>query len=231
MLGTSPLNPNGVAIFSISTLTAGDHSITAVYGGNRTFTNSTSPMVSQRVMGPQGFELGVDPAKMSVTAGGNVSATISATGQNGFSQAITLVCTTGLPPMSTCQFSSPSVTPGANPATSTLTITTAGPTAALTQSPLRPGSGMPYAILLLLPAMVLGSVRSAVSNRGRLLSLCIVFLMLGLSLGQVACGSGQSAAGQTSVGTGGTPVGTYNVTITGTSQATQNKISLALTVQ
>jgi hypothetical protein len=221
MLGKSVLNSSGMAIFSISTLTAGDHRITSLYSGNATFDSSTSPMVSQKVMGTPGFGLGVNPARLAVTAGASASATVSATPENGFSQTVTLACASGLPPMSTCQFSAPSVTPGA---TSTLTITTAGPTAAL----VRHGSGM-YAIWLLIPAIVLGSVGSVAPNRRKLLSWCVVFLVLGLSLGQVACGGGQSAAGQS--GTGGTPAGSYNITITGTSGATQNSTSIVLTVQ
>jgi len=96
---------------------------------------------------------------------------------------------------------------------------------------MRHASGM-YAIWLLIPAIVLGSVGVAAPRRRKLFSWCVVFLLLGLSLGQVACGGGQSAAGQTSgTGTGGTPAGSYNITITGTSGATQNSTSIVLTVQ
>jgi hypothetical protein len=222
LLGTATLNASGAASFQTSALAAGAHSITAVYSGNATFESSTSPMVSQTVVGTPGFALGVNPAKLSVAAGASASATVSATAENGFSQTLTLACASGLPPMSTCQFSSPSVSPGA---TSTLTITTAGPTAAL----MRHASGL-YAILLLIPAIVLGSLGSAAPNRRKLLSSSVVFLVLGLSLGQVSCGGGQSAAARTT-GTGGTPAGSYNITITGTSGATHNSTSITLTVQ
>jgi hypothetical protein len=42
----------GIAKFTTSTLTAGTHSITAVYGGDVTFLGSTSPVLSQVVNGP-----------------------------------------------------------------------------------------------------------------------------------------------------------------------------------
>jgi hypothetical protein len=50
VLGTGTLS-GGVATLTTSTLTAGTHSITAVYGGNRTFNGSTSPALSQTITG------------------------------------------------------------------------------------------------------------------------------------------------------------------------------------
>ncbi len=113
LLGSATLNDSGVANFPTSALAVGAHSITGVYSGDVTFDSSTSPMVSQKVMGTPGFALGVNPAKLGVTAGASASATVSASPENGFSQTIVLACASGLPPMSTCRFSSPSVTPGA----------------------------------------------------------------------------------------------------------------------
>jgi len=43
---------NGSASLTISTLTAGSHSLTAVYGGSATFATSTSPVVTQIVNAP-----------------------------------------------------------------------------------------------------------------------------------------------------------------------------------
>jgi len=47
--GTGTLNVSGVASFTTSTLTLGTHSITAVYGGNSTFTSSTSLVLSETI--------------------------------------------------------------------------------------------------------------------------------------------------------------------------------------
>ncbi len=49
-LGTGTLS-GGVATFTTSALTAGSHSITAVYGGDANFTTSTSPVLTQVVHG------------------------------------------------------------------------------------------------------------------------------------------------------------------------------------
>jgi hypothetical protein len=51
-LGHAALNSSGMAILSISTLTAGTHSITARYNGDAKFFSSTSPVLSQVVQGP-----------------------------------------------------------------------------------------------------------------------------------------------------------------------------------
>ncbi|HZR29869.1 MAG TPA: Ig-like domain-containing protein, partial [Terriglobales bacterium] len=48
-LGGGTLNGGGVATFSTSTLTAGSHSITAVYNGDANLTGSTSPAITQVV--------------------------------------------------------------------------------------------------------------------------------------------------------------------------------------
>ena len=48
-LGTGSLNGSGQAIFSTATLAGGNHSITAVYGGDTKLTGSTSSMLTQTV--------------------------------------------------------------------------------------------------------------------------------------------------------------------------------------
>jgi hypothetical protein len=48
-LGTGTLNGSGVATFNTSSLSVGDHSITAVYGGDTNFSTSTSSSLSQVV--------------------------------------------------------------------------------------------------------------------------------------------------------------------------------------
>ena len=49
VLGTGTLNGSGVATFATAALTAGSHSVTAVYGGDSNFGTSTSAAVSQTV--------------------------------------------------------------------------------------------------------------------------------------------------------------------------------------
>ena len=51
-LGSGTLNGSGVATYSTSTLSAGSHSITAVYGGDSNFSGSTSAVLTQVVNTP-----------------------------------------------------------------------------------------------------------------------------------------------------------------------------------
>jgi hypothetical protein len=50
LLGTASLDATGHASFTISTLAAGNHSITAVYSGDDIFTGSTSDVLTQQVL-------------------------------------------------------------------------------------------------------------------------------------------------------------------------------------
>ncbi len=49
VLGTSPLDAHGMASFSISALSTGNHQITATYNGDPNYTTSTSPGLQQTV--------------------------------------------------------------------------------------------------------------------------------------------------------------------------------------
>jgi hypothetical protein len=70
-------------------------------------------------------------------------------------------------------------------------------------------------------------------KRRKLLSYCIVFLLVSGCLLQVACSgaSNSGSGGGGGGGTGGTPAGTYTVTVTGTAGATQHTTPVTLTVQ
>jgi len=50
-IGNSSLNGSGVAVFTISTLAVGTHSIAGIYNGDFNFATSTSPILSQVVQG------------------------------------------------------------------------------------------------------------------------------------------------------------------------------------
>jgi len=99
-LGSSPLNGRGVAIVQSSTLGPSTHSIVATYHGDTNFTSSTSPPLSQVVLGAA--------AKFSLTslAFGNQTVDMPST-----AQAITLKNTGDIP----LTFNSVSFT-GTNPA-------------------------------------------------------------------------------------------------------------------
>lgn len=76
---------------------------------------------------PPDFALSANPTAVTVARGQSGMSTITATPMNGsFGNAITFSCS-GLPAQSACVFNPTSVTPGASPAMTQLTITTSAP--------------------------------------------------------------------------------------------------------
>jgi DNA-binding beta-propeller fold protein YncE len=199
----------------------------ANYGSNNaTVINGNAPWSPDFVV-LVGGSVGAGP---TITAGQSGTVTIWVDPLGSFTSPISFSCT-GLPALAGCTFNPASVTPNSSNVNTTLTITTAAPTASLAP-PFGRRSSPLYATWLVLPAILLGTVGMAVPKRRKLLSYCIVFLLASGCLLQVACSSasnsGSSGGGG---GTGGTPAGTYTVTVTGTAGATQHTTTVTLTVQ
>jgi DNA-binding beta-propeller fold protein YncE len=166
----------------------------------------------------------------TITAGQTQTITLMVMPLGSFTSPISFSCT-GLPALAGCTFSPASVTPNSSNVNTTLTITTAAPTASLAR-PFGRRSSPLYAIWLVLPAMLLGTVGMAAPKRRKLLSYCIVFLLVSGCLLQVACsGASNSGSGGGGGGTGGTPAGTYTITVTGAAGSIQNATMVTLTVQ
>src|SRR5207302_324920 len=121
-LGTGTLS-GGAATFITSGLTAGTHSITAIYGGDANFAGSTSPVLTQTVAD---FSLSASPNAASATAGSTSTYAITITPQGGFSQTIAFQCS-GAPMLAVCTAPG-SVTPtGSSYAPFNITVTTTAP--------------------------------------------------------------------------------------------------------
>jgi YVTN family beta-propeller protein len=224
-LGTVTLNGSGVATFATSSLAVGQHSITAVYAGDTNNTGSTSSVLTQTV-NAAGFTLTFNPTSTTVTAGQSGTFTLTVTPQGAFTNPISFSCS-GLPALAGCSFSPASLTPNSSTVTSTLTITTTAHTASLV-FPFGRRSRPLYALLLVLPAMLLGTVGMAAPKRRELLSYALVFLLVSGCLLQVACSGASNGSGG---GSGGTPAGTYTVTVTGGAGSAQHAAPVTLTVQ
>ena len=83
---------------------------------------------------------------------------------------------------------------------------------------------------MLIPAMLVSTVVGvAAPKRRKLLSYCLVFLLVSGCLLQVACSGASNGSG--SGGGGGTPAGTYTVTVAGTAGSAQQTAPVTLTVQ
>ncbi len=170
------------------------------------------------------FSLSAASANLTVQPRGQGTDVIIIAPQNGsFESAVQLTCSVSGPaPMPTCAFSAVSVTPGANSATSTLTITV--PTATTMRLPFSPArfSKSLYAVWipLLFGITVVGGLKTKVLNNWALGS-CLTLLVLSL----VACGGGNSNRTVSHQPTN------YMVTIVGTSGSIQHTTHVTVTAQ
>ena len=192
-------------------------------------TGSQQVVVSGTGAAVPGFTvLALAPSPASVAAGGVATSTVTITSVGGFNQSVALSCgsillngsaATTAPP--TCKFSPSSVSKASG--TSTLTISTTGPNAALV--PVSTRSRLFYALLLPIFGVALVGTGSA-SRKKKLLGMMLASMMILGLLFLAACGGGNSGGG------GGTPAGTYTISISGAAGSTMARpVTLMLTVQ
>lgn len=191
-------------------------------GGVTAFNLSTSPA------GPGGvpFTLSAAPAALTIAAGQAASTTVTVAPQPaGFSNPVTFACS-GLPARSACQFNPASVTPGAAPGNTTLTITT---TAAGAAPPLSlPGHPATPLFLLGLGLAWFLFVRRLPKLRDAPLGPRLaMWLVIALIVMYAACSGGESSAPPPAQGT---PRGTFLMSVTGTSGTTTQSTTVTLTV-
>jgi hypothetical protein len=121
VIGATVLNAAGVATLTISTLSAGAHSLFASYAGDGSFAGSVSTTVHTTIAA-RDFSLDAAPQAATVTAGQSATFNIRITPSGGFADPVTLSCPsiTGI----TCNFGQATVTPNGTLAATTLTVTT-----------------------------------------------------------------------------------------------------------
>jgi sugar lactone lactonase YvrE len=212
-ISTTPISPAGAAVFTINTLAAGSHTLTAVYDGSTNFTPSSSaPQLITIGTGPSSnpdFTLAPTGAmSQTILSGTSASFTFSAQMQGNLSSAITLAAT-GLPNLATASFNPPTLPPGIN--TFTLTIATPN-TTAFTNRPANtlPHPPIAWAFLLCPIAGLIFSLRKR--NTPLLLFMAaIISLPLMLTTG---CGDRISPADALALN-----AKTYTITVTGTATA------------
>ena len=220
ILGTAPLNANGVAALTISTLAAGTHSLTASYEGDGSFGGSASAEVNTTVAS-RDFSLNATPPAATVTAGQSTSFSVMVTPAGGFADPVTFSCPVlaGI----TCSFSPPTITPNAGTATTMLTITTsAGVTrygnTLNTQGPGIFLAGLAFiGILALVTKTVNGAFGPWIRTAAGVLSVFTLAVFL------VSCGGYTTSAP--------TSRGTASVTVTAQSGAVSHATSVSVTVQ
>jgi pseudomonalisin len=222
-LNSTPVQlTNGAATFSTSTLPGGSYSVTAAFtpATGTNFGGSVSAVVPYKV---EDFKVTPNPTTVTVPAPGQRGTTILIiTPLGGFNQTISYSCS-GLPSEATCAAPSSATS-------TTLTITTTGPSGRLDNGPSGRSRKIFYALLLpgFFGLMLSTGNRKRTWRGMRLLSLTAV---LALSvLWMPGCGGG----GSSTPSNPGTPAGTSSVTVTATSAGTpaiSHPIIITLTVQ
>ena len=224
--GAYAATPNGVLFDT------GSHVITASYPGDASFNASSSAAAPSFSITPGFFVTtpgNTEPTVVITAPGATGSATVSISASTGFTTAIALACS-GLPVGAACTFSPASITPSGKLTTtsSTVTVTTTAPTAAVLQSPKRPGfeRWLAFSGFMLLSVVVAG-----VSGRRRLPLYTVALLTLIIL--SPACGGGgsKSTTPPPPVTVTPTPAGTTNITVNATSGSSVSSTQFVLVVE
>ena len=222
-LGTATLDNKGTATLTLSTLSVGPHSVTAVYAGNAYYAGSTSSAASETVEDFDFSVNGTPTATLSATVLPGNSATytllISPSGST-FASAVTLTLT-GLPTDATYTIT-PSIIPAGSSAT---TVTVTVNTAKTSASSSSPHGGIafrePLVLAIFLPLLGTRKLRRALRLHMKASMLTLLTLGVLMATGMTACG-GRSALPATQ---------TTPMTLAGTSGVLHHSVTLNLTIQ
>ena len=228
--------PSSLTVTLPATIPAGAYSVGITgTGGGLTHTQSTQLTVG-------GLTTSITPASATINAGGTGTFTVSLSGTNSFSGAVTFACS-GAPSVASCTFTPPTVSVPASGAVSTslsVSVSAKPSTSAVNRTPggdsgWQPGNApAPWAIalwgaglLLLFAVLVSGrGAGSRFASAGR--AFAFILLVVTVAGGMLSCGGSTSSSG--GGGGGGNPV-TFPMNVQGKSNsATMNLQTISITV-
>ena len=211
VLGTAALDVTGSAVLATSTLTGGQHNITASYPGDGVTSASVSSPITEVILD---YIFQALPGNLTIQGGQSGTATLNVIPLGGYSQAVQFSCGT-LPAGVSCLFSQSSVTPdGVHPSIATLTVKTSSALAS------RSGNGAFWAVSA--TGLLGGMLLLPFGNRRRVkgsLAVSGMFLLLMIGIG---CGG--------SANQGGTNPTTFTVNVTSTSSSGAKTVPLVVNV-
>jgi hypothetical protein len=215
LIGSSPL-VGGVATYTVTSLAAGVHSVTATYSGDSNYVGGTSAALAAST---GDFTFAATQPSKTVQPGQSVAYQLTATPNTSFPNPITF-SVTGLPAGATATFSPSTLTPGDAATSTTMTVTVSKEVAGLHRLP----SNIVMALtLFLLPFATLRRFRRAAGSLSRALSIGVIVLVGSAALAFLTgCGS-NGYLGQASRN--------YTLTVTAASGALAHTASLQLNVQ
>jgi len=226
-IATLPVDTSGAASFSISSLAAGSHSLTASYSGDQNYLASSSAASPETIFTTPDFQITTSNASPTVRAGQSATIPLNFLAAR-FAGPVSFSCS-GLPNLAACSFSPSSLSLGTGNFSAMLTITTTASTIAALQ-PVRPhGKLEGYLAAFLLPGFVGLLVCSGRRRTSLAGAIALAMLVLGFALIS-SCGGG----GTPKTVVPGTPAGTYSVVVqasgpTGSSVSHQVNVSLTVT--
>jgi len=226
LLGTAAVNSSGMATFTASALTTGDHSVTAVFSGNASSATSTSAAVTVTVGGAPAYSVVAPATPFTLMPGGSVNITITVPPLGGpFNSSVTM-SVSGLPPGATATFNPAAVTPGTIGASTVLRVQLPNAFASIPAAPGRPFPITPL-IGFTLSLITLSLIRTSRLAYRRPRVFRLAFATVGLAGAVIlfaGCNGGLSSGART-------PAGTYVVVVTGTSGAQHVSTTVTLVVQ
>ncbi len=222
LLNSSPAQvTNGTATLTLSTLSLGSQSITAIYGGDTNFLTSTSNSLAEMVTASPTFTISVSPGSQTVLPGVTATYAVSLAPSNATFVNPVSLSVRGLPTGTIATFTPSSIAAGSGASTSTLAIATSNESALLNRQPRRRYTTPALALLLISLAFNRRFRRNAarLSRGGKMLALLLMLVALGSLAG---CGGG---------GFFSHPKQTSTITITAVSGSVTQTTSVTLTVQ
>jgi len=180
------------------------------------------------------FAISSSAAPPAITAGGTVNVTLTFDAIAGNTLNPTTFACSGLPPLSECIFTPPSLPAGSTDTQVALAIATtsnvAGSGVGTSGRMTPPNGSTPFGLLLLFAVGALGLLSLAALRQQPLRAgigrLCLLALVLVAGSYLVGC-----AGNGFPEGASGTPPGSYTVTVTATSGTVQRTTTVTLTVQ
>jgi hypothetical protein len=221
----SPLNSGGNTSIgdAIISFDAGNHSITASYGGDSSFNTSQSSTSAPVTFTIQPGFAGVSgPTDVSIsTPGLSGTSNVGIIASSNFTTAITFTCS-GLPVEATCSAASATGQGPTAVVNTNIIVSTMGPHTVM----LRANEPRAYYAVLLGSGLPFGIFFVAASRRRRW-SILALMMLLALIVAVPACGGGGPSHHQDP----GTPIGTYTVTVTATAGSLSQQGSFTLVVK